>query len=227
VFGTGKPGLTLTCETGKWKAQPPPSFSYQWFREGAAIAGAIEKTYQVQIADQGHLITCAVTASNIEGRVEVESINGIPIPGPGHGAEGLQEVHGPEAAIPSPGVIIASLRRQLTTALEGAHLKSVLKHGFAFSFNPPTTGTLQVMFYRRYRVKPAHGSKHARYGYTLLGLSGKMAYASTKSSTVRVKLTPAGKAALKGKRTFGVFVKAIFTVPGKSPVNWAGTIVLS
>jgi hypothetical protein len=226
VFGVGKVGSTLTCETGIWNAKPPPSFAYQWYRDGAQIAGASSKTYALQLADQGHLITCTVTASNIEGRVEAESINGIPVPGPGHGVESETQFAPPPQTIPTPGVIIASLRRQLTTALESAHLKSILKHGFAFSFHAPTEGTLEVMWYRRYQVKSAHGSKHARYGYSLLGQSGKTAYASTKTSTLRVKLTNAGKATLKGKKSFGVYVKAIFIVSGKSPVTWTGTVVI-
>jgi|GEM_PF-2247089 len=226
VSGTGKVGQILTCEVGIWNAKPPPSFAFQWLRDGAPISGVITKAYSLQLADVGHLITCMVVASNIAGRAEVESSNGIAVPTPGHGVEASQTFGQPAQVIPSPGVIIASLRRQLTTALESGHLKAILKHGFAFSFNPPTKGTLEVMWYRRYKVKSAHGSKHTRYGYVLLGQSGKTAYTSTNKATVRVKLTSAGKSTLKGKRSFGVYVKAVFSVPGKSPAVWTGTVVV-
>jgi len=225
VSGTGKVGQLLTCARGVWNGKPPPSFSYQWDRDGAPIEGAAGPSYRVEVADQGHLITCTVTAANIEGRVEAESINGVVVPAAGHGTEGLTETGSPVETIPSPGVILGSLRRQLTTVLDKAHLKSVLAHGFTFPFNPPTRGTLEVMWYKRYKVKGPHKSTRTRY--TLLAQSGKSAYASVTRGSVRVKLTSAGKSALRGRKRVGIVVKAVFTVPGKAPVTWTGSVVLS
>jgi hypothetical protein len=225
VEGTGKVGLTLTCARGVWNGKPAPSFSYQWYRDGVSIERATESTYMIQVADVGHLLTCTVTATNPEGRVEAESINGVVVPGAGHAVEASAKERPPSTVIPSAGVILGSLRRQLTTVLEKAHLKSVLAHGFTFSFNPPTRGTLEVMWYKRYKIRGAHGSTHTRY--TLLAQSGKNAYASVTKGTVRVKLTAAGKSALRGSKRVGIVVKAVFRVPGKPPVTWTGTIVLS
>lgn len=225
VTGTGKVGLTLTCQRGVWNGKPPPSFSYQWYRDGVPISGAVESTYQIVVADQGHLITCTVTGANLEGRTEAESSNGIVVPGTGHGEGGREGYKEGAPVIPSAGVILASLRRQLTTALEKAHLKSVAAHGFSFSFNPPTRGTFEVMWYQRYKVKGAHGSTHTKY--RLLAQAGKSAYASVTKGVVRIKLTAAGKAALRGRRHASIVVKAVFTVPGKAPVTWTATVVLS
>jgi hypothetical protein len=225
VEGTGKVGLTLTCARGVWNGKPPPSFAYQWYRDGVPIERATESGYMIVVADQGHLITCTVTAANIEGRAEAESINGVVVPGAGPNIVVSSSTVEKPVSIPPAGVILASLRRQLTTVLEKAHLKSVLAHGFTFSFNPPTRGTLEVMWYKRYKVKGAHGSTRARY--TLLAQSGKSAYASVTTGRVRVKLTAAGKSALRGRKSVGIVVKAVFTVPGRTPVTWTGTVVLT
>jgi hypothetical protein len=189
------------------------------------IEGAIAQNYTIVVADQGHLMTCTVTASNIEGRVEAESINGVVVPGAGRAVEASTTFH-EGSPIPSAGVIAASLRRQLTTVLEKAHLKSVLAHGFTFSFSPPTRGTLEVMWYKRSKFKDRHGSTHTHY--TLLAQSGKNAYASVRKGKVRVRLTAAGRSALRGRKSIGITVKALFRVVGSAkPVTWTGTIVLS
>lgn len=79
ISGSAAIGLTLTCQRGVWNGKPPPSFTYQWYRDGATIASATEDTYTVEPADQGHLLSCNVTARNSEGSVEAESTNSIAI----------------------------------------------------------------------------------------------------------------------------------------------------
>jgi hypothetical protein len=66
VTGTGQPGDTLTCHPGTW-TPTPKSFSYQWYRNGAAIHGATKSTYVVQIADEARTISCKVTAAGASG----------------------------------------------------------------------------------------------------------------------------------------------------------------
>ncbi len=55
-------------------------FRYQWLRDGTAIASATAATYVVEPADQGHLLSCDVTAISTEGRVEIESEHNAAIP---------------------------------------------------------------------------------------------------------------------------------------------------
>ena len=47
---------------GGWSGSPT-GYTFQWKRDGVPIPGATAKTYVVQAADQGHSITCTVTAS--------------------------------------------------------------------------------------------------------------------------------------------------------------------
>jgi Carboxypeptidase regulatory-like domain len=67
ISGTPKVGETLSCSNGTWSGSPAPAFTYVWLRDGTAISGATASTYKVQAADEGHTLTCEVTAKNIAG----------------------------------------------------------------------------------------------------------------------------------------------------------------
>lgn len=61
ISGTPAPGRTLTAVTGTWKPTPS-SFTYQWLRSGAAIAGATGATYVPVAADLDRGLSVRVTA---------------------------------------------------------------------------------------------------------------------------------------------------------------------
>jgi hypothetical protein len=61
VSGALAVGSTLAAGTGAW-TPTPDSFTYQWLRDGVAIAGATQATYSVTTADGGHVVSVAVTA---------------------------------------------------------------------------------------------------------------------------------------------------------------------
>jgi hypothetical protein len=67
VSGTAQVGKFLYCTPGNWSGSLPRTYTYQWQRDGAAIGGAIYYYYSVSDADQGHTLTCAVTAHNAAG----------------------------------------------------------------------------------------------------------------------------------------------------------------
>lgn len=60
VTGTARIGSTLKVTAGTWK--PAPTLSYQWKRNGTAIAGATKTSYKLTTADHGQTITVTVTA---------------------------------------------------------------------------------------------------------------------------------------------------------------------
>jgi hypothetical protein len=64
-------GETLSCEPGTWANDP--TFSYQWLRNGTAIAGAESDTYALAAADAGTAVQCQVTATNAGGSVVVDN----------------------------------------------------------------------------------------------------------------------------------------------------------
>jgi len=71
VVGTLVAGETATCNPGTWSGEP--EFTYQWRLNKANIAGATEKAFQIEAADEGGKLSCLVTASNSEGSVPLES----------------------------------------------------------------------------------------------------------------------------------------------------------
>jgi hypothetical protein len=71
ISGTLGFGQTLSCSAGAW-SHSPTSYAYHWERDGAGI-GANGSTYIVQLADQGHNLTCVVTATNLAGSATATS----------------------------------------------------------------------------------------------------------------------------------------------------------
>lgn len=63
ISGTATIGHTLTVSNDSWTVNESV-YSYQWKRDGVAIAGATGKAYTVEAADQGRSITYTVTASD-------------------------------------------------------------------------------------------------------------------------------------------------------------------
>lgn len=60
ISGTTTVGQTLTASAGTWSNSP--TLSYQWRRDGSAIAGATGSTYDLVAADQGATISVTETA---------------------------------------------------------------------------------------------------------------------------------------------------------------------
>ncbi len=60
ITGTAQVGKTLTVTEGDW--QPTPTFSYGWYRSGAAITGATKASYTLVGKDKSKTITVKVTA---------------------------------------------------------------------------------------------------------------------------------------------------------------------
>lgn len=59
ISGTGRVGSRLTASAGAWRPSPV-TLTYQWRRNGAAIAGATSRTYVLTKADAGASVTVSV-----------------------------------------------------------------------------------------------------------------------------------------------------------------------
>ncbi len=83
VGGGGGQALTCNANLGGWKGGP--TFSYQWYRNGVAIEGAIASTYTVEAADVAApaAFQCAVTGTNAAGSVVKASAAKTTTPAPG------------------------------------------------------------------------------------------------------------------------------------------------
>lgn len=65
VSGAATVGGVLSCASGSWSANPPPSFSYVWLLDGAPIPLATQSVYTVVSADLGHSLSCEVEAIDV------------------------------------------------------------------------------------------------------------------------------------------------------------------
>lgn len=71
-----KTGDVLTCAATA-TGDPAPSLAYAWLRDGAALPVASLDTYTVEAADEGHELSCAVTASSLAGLVSSSDTVGV------------------------------------------------------------------------------------------------------------------------------------------------------
>jgi len=78
VSGTAQEGQTLTASEGSWSGSPT-SYAYQWedcnaLGEACAeVAGATSSGYELALADVGHTLRVAVTATNASGSTKATS----------------------------------------------------------------------------------------------------------------------------------------------------------
>ncbi len=75
VSGTAEVGQALTCSQGTWTTPDPTSYGYRWLRDGAVIAGVDASVYTLTAADEGHSISCEVTATDAAGSKSAVSVN--------------------------------------------------------------------------------------------------------------------------------------------------------
>jgi Carboxypeptidase regulatory-like domain len=83
VSGTPTVGDLLSCSNGSWTGESEQTlavgwplttpFTYQWLRDGGAIAGATSPAYLVQAVDVGHSLACEVGATNYAGHASARS----------------------------------------------------------------------------------------------------------------------------------------------------------
>lgn len=81
ITGTAKAGKKLSCSRGTWTGTGPIAYTYQWNRNGVALAGSTRSTYTVRTLDEGTALTCTVTATNAGGSASATSkAVKVPIP---------------------------------------------------------------------------------------------------------------------------------------------------
>lgn len=221
-------GQTLTCLPGVWGGHPPPVLGFQWLRSGLAIAGATSNTYRVAPADQGQLLSCAVTASNNEGSSEAES-NGLAVgfatPSGQVAGSKTEQSFTPVPTTTAPlslAEVLAVLRTQLSRTQHNMKSHGILKWGhYTFAFAAPAAGTLKLTWYRA--LAKGASSKHkptivASMSTTFTGPGTKLAI---------LRLTKEGRRLLRESKSLKVTVSATFVRPAGLPASWTKTIYLN
>ena len=93
---------TLTCDPGTWTGAPPPTFTFEWLRDGQVIPGAGGSTYTLTDADAGHVIRCRVTGTNAGGS-DTATSDGFDVPAVAPDNTGLPTITGTGTLTCDPG----------------------------------------------------------------------------------------------------------------------------
>jgi subtilisin-like proprotein convertase family protein len=225
ISGTGQVGQTLVCSEGSWmRGFSSVSFSYQWLRDGSNIEGATTSTYVVQAGDQGHTLTCEVTASNSAGHQAAISPGvaisaGSPGDNSGGGSSG-----GSGTASVSSAQIAALLARQLTPSGEAAKIATLLRRdGFTVAFKALAAGTALIDWYE---IPPGAKLAQNTKAKPVLVASGRRTFAAAGTATIKIKLTAAGKSVLKHTKQLKLTALGTFTTGPKVPIRATETFVL-
>jgi hypothetical protein len=234
VSGSAAVGQQLTCLRGIWNGQPPPTFSYEWLRDGTSILSATSSTYTVELGDQGHLLSCEVIATNSEGRAEAESANAVAILRPTARSESRPVASFPPAIRHlrplTASQLLALLRTQLARSQRHARLSLLQRTGlFAFSFAAPAAGKLELAWYEAtqpHQTQPQRARRStARKPVALAQVTTSFGGAATK--TLKLRLTSAARHLIEHDKRLALTIKATFLVPRQRPVSWTETVVLS
>jgi hypothetical protein len=70
-------GEALTCTMGEWTGEPT-EYAYGWLIDGADT-GAIGDTYTTVAGNEGHTVTCVVTATNGAGSAVAPPSNAVTV----------------------------------------------------------------------------------------------------------------------------------------------------
>jgi hypothetical protein len=109
LFGTGE----LTCKPGTaWSGEP--TFSYQWFLDGAAIPGATASIYTASQSQLPGTFQCEVTGTNAGGAAVAFSANVSSNPGPSPATPSATSP--PQAQLPTSDLIIPLATPELKNA---------------------------------------------------------------------------------------------------------------
>jgi subtilisin-like proprotein convertase family protein len=231
ISGTGEVGKTLSCSEGSWiDGFASVSFGYRWLRDGSPIGGASASSYVVQAADQGHTLTCEVTASNRAGDSAVTSA-GVAIPagssGGGRSGSSPSDV-GPSGSSPTVGVtssqIAALLAGQLIPSGKTAKIAALLRRGaYTVAFRALEAGSAVIDWY-----EVPSGAQFARNtkAKPILIASGGRTFAAAGTATIKIKLTAAGKNVLKHAKRIKLTTLSTFTPRGQTPITATRTFVL-
>lgn len=224
----------LYCESGAWNAKPTPEYDYEWLANGNPIPNATGKKYSIEPSQVGETIACRVIVTNTEGSASATSEPTAQVTvRPAHkfepAKEETEETPPPKKvakkpSIPTPEQILAGLEGQLAGAQQNVRFGTLMKKGsYSFAFSALTAGTLSFSWYEL--PKAAHSSSSKRK--PLIVATASVAFSSASKLTVNLHLTSVGRRLIRKSKHLKLTAKGVFTVPGRSPVTWVKTFVLS
>jgi hypothetical protein len=104
VMNQARVGSLSTCSPGTWTGTAPITYAYQWKLDGSPITGQTSSTYTPVSGDNGHSLSCTVTATNVAGSTP-QSSNAITV----------STTSGPSIDIPDSAALYAAAAAWPTT----------------------------------------------------------------------------------------------------------------
>ncbi len=171
VAGIFVVGQVLTCQPAAWSGSPT-AVAYQWYRDGAPLAGATGAGYAVVAADQAHAISCSVVGSNGAGKSAaamsashtIARLTPLPLACSKQMVQ-LLSIRRRGGALVVTGVALARYAGQKVTIKATSVPRGVTARGGAAVI------TTDGMFVTRVRAPRGSGANRTRYVGTLLGSS--------------------------------------------------------
>jgi hypothetical protein len=240
VHGVLGLGHALTCESGMWTNEPAFTFSFidsatREVLQSSPPQSGSTSTYALTAADVGRRIYCEVQASNEGGTAVARTLPLAPIEAPSPATTTtpasqakvaettpVASVLGSTTPVISRARIAALLKKALAPAGAAARIARLTRAGsFTVAFAAPQAGTARIYWYRS-----ATGTR----GITatpLLIASGHLRFSRAGTGRIVVRLTPAGRRALRDKTHFAVNAKGSFTPLDGAAVTVTKALALS
>jgi hypothetical protein len=189
VSGTAKVGQTLSCSEGMWIAASPTSYAYRWLRDGVAIGGAQSSVYMVTTADEGHSISCEVTATNAVGSKSAASANSVAVHEEARERREEEEAAAAKKRQEAKIAVASSVSLTESALIVRSGGKGSVK--LACTGTAPCTGKLTLTVTSKGKGKHGKKAKAETIGTAAFSIP------AGKSGVVTIKLTAAGRALLK------------------------------
>ena len=219
VSGTAVVGDALSCSPGSWRGDPAPVVvTYTWLRDGTSISSANGSSYTAQSADEGHGVSCKVSAANVAGSQigtgqaispSVTITPGSTTGGPGGASGGASPAGAMTGALGSPLLQATPLVTFMTSKLVMSGGAATVRVACS---QAACQGSMELAVQeaaKRYAGKSALARME-----TLVLATGSFSLAEGKDGSVLLHLTSAGRQKLAHARHHPIAAKLILSVKG-------------
>jgi hypothetical protein len=217
VSGTDAVGDALLCANGLWTGVPTPRFTVQWLRDGVPIGAATTNSYIVQTADEGHSLSCEVTARSTAGTASAISA-AVAIPAGPSAPASTTSSAGPAATtrlapdLSSPVAQIAITAS--TIVVSGSSVPVHFKCSDAIC-----RGSVELTM--QLPIERHKGKRRVSNRETLVLAKGSFSLAEGDNTTAVLRLTTAGRQRLAQARHHPIAAALICSIQGGKTITKA------